>query len=77
MEKLIIAGVMPGKSSAIERLEGAFDKVVSVACAGAVLSTITLYFDEAFKLTDGPIRTRNCPGEVSVPVQSASPSLEL
>ena len=77
MEKLIIAGVMPGKSAPIGRIEGAFHNAVSVTCAGAVLSTVTLYFDASFQLTNGPIITRNCPEEVSVPVQNASPSLEL
>lgn len=77
MEKLIIAGVTPGKYARIERIEGAFGKMVNVACAGAVISTVTLYLDGDLQLTDGPIRARSCPGEVSVPVQSGSPSLEL
>jgi len=79
MEKLMIAGIFPGKSADIGLYEQAFGHVVNIVCAGAVLSTITLYFDQSFQLIDGPGRAHNCPGQVSWPVQSArlSSVLEL
>lgn len=77
MEKLIIAGITPGQSADITLYEQAFDRSVSIDCAGAVLSSITLYLDRYFSLVDGPGSPNNCPAMVSWPVQSAGRSFSL